>query len=78
MSQRKKEGSREWEDQVKIHERVQERHTTGIGTEGSRKGKRTYEECGKLHHSEKDWHAHSLALGRVLPYLLGLGVTIAV
>lgn len=58
MRQRKKEGSREWEDQVKIHEQVQERHTTGIGTEGNRKGKHTYEECGKLN----EWSHFLIAL----------------
>ena len=31
----------------KIHEMVQEQGTTGISTEGCRKGKDTYEECGK-------------------------------
>lgn len=48
MSQRKKEGSGEWEGQVKIHEMAQEQGTVGISFEGSRKGKDTYEECGKL------------------------------
>lgn len=48
MSQRKKEDSREWKQQVKIHELVQEQDTAGIRNEGRREGKDPYEEWGKL------------------------------